>query len=146
MEQYNGEPGALRGACPVLREDCANLPPKGGKAALSYSTPFSTHPSILPTGSSISTPSEDPPIKRKEFCMNPKYQKVLSDIEKAEKKKSEIEGQLKELYDKKTELENLEIINTVRSMVMDKDQIMAFLSSMKGGTKPAENTEVIDNA
>ena len=25
--------------------------------------------------------------------MNPKYQKVLSDIEKAEKKKSEIEGQ-----------------------------------------------------
>ena len=87
-----------------------------------------------------------PPIKRKEFCMNPKYQKVLSDIEKAEKKKSEIEGQLKELYDKKTELENLEIINTVRSMVMDKDQIMAFLSSMKGGTKPAENMEVIDNA
>ena len=62
--------------------------------------------------------------------MNPKYQKVLSDIEKAEKKK----------------LENLEIINTVRSMVMEKDQIMAFLSSMKGGTKPAENTEVIDNA
>ena len=78
--------------------------------------------------------------------MNPKYQKVLSDIEKAEKKKSKIEGQLKELYDKKTELENLEIINTVRSMVMDKDQIMAFLSSMKGGTMPAENTEVIDNA
>jgi hypothetical protein len=31
-------------------------------------------------------------------------------------------------------------------MVMDKDQIMAFLSSMKGGTKPDENTEVIDNA
>ena len=78
--------------------------------------------------------------------MNPKYQKVLSDIEKAEKKKSEIEGQLGELYDKKTELENLEIINTVRSMVMDKDQIMAFLSSMKGGTMPAGNTEVIDNA
>ena len=78
--------------------------------------------------------------------MNPKHQKVLSDTERAEKKKSEIEGQLKELYDKKTELENLEIINTVRSMVMDKDQIMVFLSSMKGGTKPAGNTEVIDNA
>ena len=78
--------------------------------------------------------------------MNPKYQKVLSDIEKAEKKKSEIEGQLKELYDKKTELENLEIINTVRSMVMNKDQIMAFRSSRKGGPKPAENTEVIGNA
>ena len=64
----------------------------------------------------------------------------------AEKKKSEIEGQLKELYDKKTELENLEIINTVRSMVMDKDQITAFLSSMKGSSKPPEKTEVIHNA
>ena len=31
-------------------------------------------------------------------------------------------------------------------MVMDKDQIMAFLSSMKGGTKSAGNAEVIDNA
>lgn len=53
MEQYNGEPGALRGACPVLREDCANLPPKGGKAALSYSTPFPTQTLIQATGSSI---------------------------------------------------------------------------------------------
>ena len=75
--------------------------------------------------------------------MNPKYQKVLSDIEKAEKKKSEIEGQLKELYDKKTELENLEIINTVRSMVMDKDQIMAFLSDMKSG-KPSRAAASIE--
>ena len=40
----------------------------------------------------------------------------------------------------------LNTINFSKSMVMDKDQIMAFLSSMKGGTKPAENTEVIDNA
>lgn len=66
MEQYNGEPGALRGACPVLREDCANLPPKGGKAALSYSTRSSTHPLLLPTGRTIFTPMEDRPIKRKE--------------------------------------------------------------------------------
>ena len=58
MEQYNGEPGALRGACPVLREDCANLPPKGGKAALSYSTlssiqswtPAIGNPTFTPTG------------------------------------------------------------------------------------------------
>lgn len=66
MEQYNGEPGALRGACPVLREDCANLPPKGGKAALSYSTP-----SLMPalkrrTGSSIFTVMAGYAAKRKE--------------------------------------------------------------------------------
>lgn len=53
MEQYNGEPGALRGACPVLREDCANLPPKGGKAALSYSTRLVTLTSIHHIGRSI---------------------------------------------------------------------------------------------
>ena len=59
MEQYNGEPGALRGACPVLREDCANLPPKGGKAALSYSTRSITQVSAHPTGSNTSCALED---------------------------------------------------------------------------------------
>ena len=65
--------------------------------------------------------------------MNPKYQKVCADIAKLESKAADIQKQLNELYDKKTELENLEIISTVRAMVMDKDQVMAFLSSMKGG-------------
>ena len=53
--------------------------------------------------------------------MNPKYQKVCADIAKAEKKVEDLQEQLKELYDKKTELENLEIVNTVRAMVMDKE-------------------------
>lgn len=72
--------------------------------------------------------------------MNPKYQKVCADIEKAEKKIEDLQAQLKELYEKKTELENLEIVNTVRAMVMDKDQIMAFLSNMKTG-KPENKPE-----
>ena len=81
--------------------------------------------------------------------MNPKYQKVCADIAKLEGKAADIQKQLNELYDKKTELENLEIINTVRAMVMDKEQIMAFLSNMKGG-KPSkqfntENMEVSEN-
>lgn len=63
MEQYNGEPGALRGACPVLREDCANLPPKGGKAALSYSTPFLMLLSNRITGNSIFTASAESETK-----------------------------------------------------------------------------------
>ena len=69
--------------------------------------------------------------------MNPKYQNVCDDIAKLEGKAADIQKQLNELYDKKTELENLEIISTVRAMVMDKDQVMAFLSNMKGG-KPAK--------
>ena len=65
--------------------------------------------------------------------MNPKYEKVCAEIAKIEKKVEDLQEQLKELRSKKTEMENLEIINTVRAMVMDKDQIMAFLSTMKGG-------------
>mgnify|MGYP005923578311 CR=1 FL=1 len=64
MEQYNGEPGALRGACPVLREDCANLPPKGGKAALSYSTPFLTLRLKQAIGNSISIVSVVSQVRR----------------------------------------------------------------------------------
>ena len=80
--------------------------------------------------------------------MNPKYQKVCAEITKTEKKIEDLQGQLKELYDKKTELENLEIVNTVRAMVMDKDQIMAFLAAMKDGEaeKPiTTQQEVTDN-
>lgn len=39
--------------------------------------------------------------------MNPKYQKVCADIAKTEKKVEDLQEQLKELYDKKTELETL---------------------------------------
>ena len=75
--------------------------------------------------------------------MNPKYQKVCAEIAKTEKKIEDLQAQLKELYDRKTEMENLEIINTVRAMVMDKDQIMSFLSAMKtGGTVIPEITEM----
>ena len=70
--------------------------------------------------------------------MNPKYQKVCAEIAKTEKKIEDLQDQLKELNDKKTELENLEIVNTIRAMVMDKDQIMAFLSSMKDGIKASQ--------
>ena len=73
--------------------------------------------------------------------MNPKYQKVCAEIAKTEKKIEDLQAQLKELYDRKTEMENLEIINTVRTMVMDKDQIMSFLSAMKGGAIIPEITE-----
>ena len=64
--------------------------------------------------------------------MNPKYQKVCAEIAKTEKKVEDLQGQLKELYDKRTELENLEIVNTVRAMVMDKDQIIVITISGRG--------------
>lgn len=82
--------------------------------------------------------------------MNPKYQKVCTEIDKTEKKISDLQQQLKELRDKKTEMENLEIINTVRAMVMDKGEIMAFLAVMQKGDakQPIEEPmmEVDENA
>ena len=65
--------------------------------------------------------------------MNPKYDKLCADLTKAEKKVEDLQAQIKEMREKKTEMENLEIINTVRAMVMDKDQVMAFLASMRDG-------------
>ena len=80
--------------------------------------------------------------------MNPKYQKVCAEIAKTEKKIEDLQAQLKELNAKKTELENHELINTVRAMVMDKDQIMAFLSTMKpakAGAPKIMDMEVSEN-
>ena len=64
--------------------------------------------------------------------MNPKYEKVCAEIAKIEKKVEDLQEQLKELRSKKTEMENLEIINTVRAMVMDKDQIIVITISGRG--------------
>lgn len=77
--------------------------------------------------------------------MNPKYQKVCTEIEKAERKIEDLQQQLAELQEKKTELENLEIISTVRAMVMDKEQVMSFLATMKKGKPETGKTEVYEN-
>lgn len=63
--------------------------------------------------------------------MSTKLEKVISDIEKTEAKIAEMQSQLREMYDKKTELENVEIVNTIRAMVMDKESILDFLKTMK---------------
>ena len=75
--------------------------------------------------------------------MNAKYDKLCADIAKTEKKSEEIQAQ----RDKKTEMENLEIVNTVRAMVMDKGQIMAFLATLQGGETAKKKTdkEVTEN-
>lgn len=82
--------------------------------------------------------------------MNPKYQKVCAEIDKTEKKISDLQQQLKSCATKRSEMENLEIINTVRAMVMDKGEIMAFLAAMQKGDakQPVEAPmmEVDENA
>ena len=59
--------------------------------------------------------------------MSTKLDKVISDIEKTEKKITEMQTMLREMYDKKTELENVEIVNTIRAMVMETLWALPFL-------------------
>lgn len=58
--------------------------------------------------------------------MNPKYQKVCADIAKLEGKAADIQKQLGELYDKKTELENLEIASTRKRCADENDSGLAW--------------------
>lgn len=48
--------------------------------------------------------------------MNPKYQKVCAEIAKTEKKIEDLQAQLKELYDRKTEMEMLKDYPDVMSI------------------------------
>lgn len=65
--------------------------------------------------------------------MNSKYERICSEIKKLEGKMDELKIKLNALEEKKTELENLEIISAVRAMVMDKGQIMELVASLKKG-------------
>lgn len=65
--------------------------------------------------------------------MNPKYEKICSEIEKIEEKIQKLQARLDNLYEKRTEMENTEIVSAIRSLVMDKEQLMSFLDDLKKG-------------
>jgi hypothetical protein len=65
--------------------------------------------------------------------MNPKYEKICSEIEKIEEKIQKLQTRLDNLYEKRTEMENTEIVSAIRSLVMDKEQLMSFLDDLKKG-------------
>jgi len=65
--------------------------------------------------------------------MNPKYEKICSEIEKIEEKIQKLQTRLDNLYEKRTEMENTEIVSAIRSLVMDKEQLMSFLDDLNKG-------------
>lgn len=139
MEQYNGEPGALRGACPVLREDCANLPPKGGKAALSYSTPFPTLLSNRITGNNIFTASAE--SETKEECrLSAKLDRIGADLEKARKKRAEWDAKVKDLERRYREEENSEIHEMVHAANLNPEQLSELLRMFAADMAPKPDT------
>ncbi len=72
-----------------------------------------------------------------------KYEKVCEEISLTEKKLNSIKVKLKKLYESKTEIENLEIVNAVREIVVDGTDVMAFLAELKAcvPVKAKEETE-----
>lgn len=71
--------------------------------------------------------------------MNPKIQKLKSEKEKLLVKKASIEARCDEIDTQVTELENLDIIGTVREMGITPDQLAELLRKM---LTPSEKTEV----
>ena len=76
--------------------------------------------------------------------MNPKYEKICSEIEKIEEKIQKLQTRLNNLYEKRTEMENTEIISAIRSLVMDKEQLMGFLEDMKKGKEIDTNNYQVE--
>lgn len=63
--------------------------------------------------------------------MNAKIERVCKDIQKTRDKISEFQTKLRELEKQKTELENMEIVDTVRGMDISLTDLAAFLKTQK---------------
>ena len=66
--------------------------------------------------------------------MNRKLHRVLDEIQKTEKKITEWQEHLKELKLLAEQLENEEIIKTIRSMKLDSRRMLALLEGIQDGT------------
>lgn len=74
--------------------------------------------------------------------MNQKIQKLRSEKEKLLAKKASIEARCDEIDAQVTELENLDIIGTVREMGITPDRLAELLKKMLTNPISAEKTEV----
>lgn len=63
--------------------------------------------------------------------MNSKLNKIIAEIDKAKQKISEQQGKLRELERQKTELENTEIVELVRSTKMNTGELSTFLKAYR---------------
>ena len=63
--------------------------------------------------------------------MNAKIERVNKDIDKAKEKINEFQVRLQELEKQKTELENIEIVETVRGMDISLTDLPAILKALR---------------
>ena len=66
--------------------------------------------------------------------MNNKLTKLQMEIDKIKQKISEQQTKLRELEHQKTEIENTEIVELVRSMKMNTSELSTFLKAYRGKT------------
>ena len=65
--------------------------------------------------------------------MNPKLQKVNKDIERTRAKIEELQGFLPDLEKQRTELENLEIVRTIRGANIAPGDLTEFITAYRAG-------------
>lgn len=63
--------------------------------------------------------------------MNPKIERVCKDIDKTRSKIGELQARLRELESQRTELENTEIVETVRGMDISLADLAALLRAAR---------------
>lgn len=63
--------------------------------------------------------------------MNPKIERVCKDIDKTKSKIGELQARLRELESQRTELENTEIVETVRGMDISLADLAALLRAAR---------------
>jgi hypothetical protein len=73
-----------------------------------------------------------------------KRTKIQAEIDKARERLMEQQARLRELESKKTEAENMEIVDIVRGLSIPLDELAAALQSLKGGAIPAVTSGQVD--
>ena len=73
--------------------------------------------------------------------MNPKIQKLKAEKEKLLAKRASIDARCDEIDAQITELENLDIVGTVREMGITPDQLAELLKKLMESPMPSEKTE-----
>ena len=80
--------------------------------------------------------------------MNPKIEKITSEIDKLRTKITSSQNRLRELERQKTELENADIVAAVRGVEIAPDELAAFVQMFKekqqGGIVPNLDTTATD--
>lgn len=130
----------MRGARSVLGGECADLPQKCGKAALSYSTRFPTLPSKQIIGSSTFTALAESLKLPERRTMGAKLERLGAELAKARKKKAEWDSRVKDLERRYREEENSEIHEMVHAANLTPDQLSELLKMFAEDSAPKPET------